>query len=283
MPNEALKKLGLTDKEAQAYLLLLELGVQPASVIAKKLAIPRSTAQFLLEKLAEKQFANKTLKNNVIFYEGEPPNNLKLIMERKKNLFLEDVKNQEQVIDELLPQLMQVKCAVAVKPAIVCYEGLENVAKSYIDFISDLPENSVLYNHVFPADFQHEKLRNVIHDFMHLRTQKKIFCKTITMLTEDSIKLKLTDKFFMRETLLGYEKTDTKFFAEKLICNDRLFILSYSARHMHSYILYNADIANMEMVEFKIAWERAKINDAAICKKKNTQALLKKFEKLKDY
>ena len=43
--------LGLSSKETQTFLKLLELGAQPVSVIAKHVGVPRSTMYFILERL----------------------------------------------------------------------------------------------------------------------------------------------------------------------------------------------------------------------------------------
>jgi len=52
--SHKLQKSGLLKNEANIYILLFQLGSQPASVLAKKLEIPRSTSGFYLEELYKK-------------------------------------------------------------------------------------------------------------------------------------------------------------------------------------------------------------------------------------
>ena len=68
MITTILKKLDLTEKEIEVYLELLKIGLSRASVIAYKIAEPRTTVQSILLKLEEKNLVTKFLdKNTYIF------------------------------------------------------------------------------------------------------------------------------------------------------------------------------------------------------------------------
>src|SRR3989338_2437421 len=54
MLKDYLTHLGFTEKESAIYLVLAEIGVQPASVIARRSNLDRVTAYKNLKKLAEK-------------------------------------------------------------------------------------------------------------------------------------------------------------------------------------------------------------------------------------
>ena len=53
--QEIFTRLGLSAKETQTFLKLLELGAQPVSVVAKHVGIPRSTMYFIVDQLKKEK------------------------------------------------------------------------------------------------------------------------------------------------------------------------------------------------------------------------------------
>jgi sugar-specific transcriptional regulator TrmB len=86
MIYEALETLGINKKEADLYTKLLALGAQPASILARRLNIPRSTAQFLAESLVQKGVASKQKTRNVIHYQPIDPEELPQLLKSKKSV-----------------------------------------------------------------------------------------------------------------------------------------------------------------------------------------------------
>lgn len=54
MPEQQLKQLGFSDKEAKVYMASLELGPDTAQEIAKKAGVNRTTTYVIIEKLIKK-------------------------------------------------------------------------------------------------------------------------------------------------------------------------------------------------------------------------------------
>jgi sugar-specific transcriptional regulator TrmB len=52
--NEKLSSLGLNQKEMQVYMYLVEYGISAASEVARHIAIPKSTVNFLADSLWKK-------------------------------------------------------------------------------------------------------------------------------------------------------------------------------------------------------------------------------------
>mgnify|MGYP001575212830 FL=1 len=71
---ESLQKLGLKRKESLVYLATLDLGTaSPASIIAKKAHVNRTTAYDILEQLIEKGVIVSFEKQKTKYYEALPP------------------------------------------------------------------------------------------------------------------------------------------------------------------------------------------------------------------
>ena len=84
--RQQLLNLGLSEKEVEVYLALLEFGTQPASVIARKIGLPRPTALFHCRQLFEKGYVRKTKQGKAQLFYVEIED-LKMKLSLKKLLF----------------------------------------------------------------------------------------------------------------------------------------------------------------------------------------------------
>ncbi len=91
---EQLLRLGLNGNEVKIYLALLDLGEAQAGEISKKTQINRTTTYDVIERLIQKGLVVYVLKANRKVFKPVPP--LK---------FLEKIKEQEQIAQEIIPQL----------------------------------------------------------------------------------------------------------------------------------------------------------------------------------
>ncbi len=92
--KKVLEFFGLTDTEAQIYLALLNLGPSTATTIAKKANIHRRSVYDTTTRLIKKGIIGYIIKNNRKYFEAVDPERL-----------LEIIKEKEQAINNILPQL----------------------------------------------------------------------------------------------------------------------------------------------------------------------------------
>ncbi len=120
-----LKSVGLTDKEASIYISLLELGPQAASVIARKVKLPRSSTFFQLDSLAEKGFVKKDIKASVQYFSAISPEDLKNVLKRNQ----QRVANQLEALEGLIPELNNLRSAFLPESKVSYFEGVEGICK----------------------------------------------------------------------------------------------------------------------------------------------------------
>ena len=114
---EALKKFGLSEKEAKIYIASLELGESTASDIAIKSNLPRTLVYDILERLIEIGIASYVIKNNKKFFLASDPSQLSEILKEK-----------QEIIKNILPELISLQKLKGVKrPKIEIYEGKEGM------------------------------------------------------------------------------------------------------------------------------------------------------------
>jgi len=124
-----LTQLGLTSKEAALYLATLELGMAPASVIAKKAKIKRTTTHEILKKLSERGLAEFFVRKNTRYFSVLSPRSL-----------LEKYESHIQELRGNLPQLLAIENRIVGKPKVSFYEGKEDLRRLYLDPLTSKTE-----------------------------------------------------------------------------------------------------------------------------------------------
>lgn len=156
--SQSLEKIGLNKKESQAYLELLRLGTQPASSIARKMNIPRSTAHFLLENLVDRRFCIQTKKGNTFLFTAEPPQNIVKILETEKEKELLHKENQIDLLQKIMPEMEGMISKYTDIPQITFYEGIEGILKMFIKKSAKKTTDSYIFtasnyiNQAFPDE-----------------------------------------------------------------------------------------------------------------------------------
>lgn len=122
-----LEDIGLSHYESTIYLQLLEAGEQPASVIARRTNIPRSTARGTLDKLTERGVARKLYKRNTQYYRCEDPSAL---LRHLQDRLSDDHRSTER-IEATLPQLRALLRRDSVIPKVTYFEGPKGVIEAF--------------------------------------------------------------------------------------------------------------------------------------------------------
>lgn len=121
--QEILHKVGLTEKETEVYLAVLELGNATGYAIAKKANIKRPTAYMVLEALEQKRLIHRVLIKSKALFTAESP-----------EVLLRDLTKKTELAKRGLPYLLALFNAKKEKPQIQLFQGKENI-KEAIDKI----------------------------------------------------------------------------------------------------------------------------------------------------
>jgi len=116
MEKESLIKIGLTNREAEAYLALLELQEALASAISEKTRESRSHVYETLNSLIKKGLASYVIKNNRKYFRPASPDKL-----------IEYLKEKEDLVQRVLPNLQKLYKPKVKKTIVEVYEGKEGI------------------------------------------------------------------------------------------------------------------------------------------------------------
>ena len=250
MLDNVLQRMGLNEKEINVYLIALELGMQPASTISRRVKIPRNTTRFILDKLVDKGFMKKTMKANTQLYSPEEPKNL--IHQLEQERVSSNVKIDEKVkqLEEVMAELESKYRPESTKPKVTFYEGDEGLIKVYEDTLSSSETLRSL------ASF--ESLYGILPDYFKTyferRTKNKIAIRSIHPNTELAQQSTKNDAKVMRESrLIPADKYS--FSPEIQIYDNKVSITSL--REKLGIIIESQEIYEAMTVVFELAWNEA--------------------------
>ena len=126
MKEEALKALGLNEKEAAVYLANLRLGSALVQGIALAAEMNRTSAYDVLSSLSKKGFVSHTISNGKMHYQAVNPNK-----------FLSLLKEKEAIIKKALPELLGTMKPAPQKPTVEVYLGIDGLKSIFEDILQN--------------------------------------------------------------------------------------------------------------------------------------------------
>lgn len=128
---EQLKRIGISERESEVYLALLQLGKASAQTIARRSKIPRATTYSILSQLVEKGLATFFVQDGEHRYGAEHPDQVIRLIELQRN----ELEARYRVANELLPRLVAFYNAKDSKPKIRYFEGVDGLSKLRGEFV----------------------------------------------------------------------------------------------------------------------------------------------------
>jgi len=231
-----LVEIGLSDKEARVYLVLLSLGTARAAAIARNAGILRETAYAVLNQLIAKGLVSTVVKGGITYYEATDP-----------SVIAERLLERYQKFRESLPELNKLKRTISEKPQVQLYEGKEGLKSILDDIIASKKELRTLGSaKVF------DELRFYFPKFIQRRIEAKIRVRVLqerVPIIEEMMKrnrrelrrMRFLPKWFRINSMIH-------------IYGDK-FAWMVFGRQQLGIIIQNEEIANTMCEIFDVLWE----------------------------
>lgn len=248
---EALKSVGLSDREVGVYIALLELGKGTVTQITRKAGINRTTGYDILDSLLAKGIISISGKEPKQEYIAEAPG--KIISYLKEEI----EKDKERLLraEKLIPELETLH-NVAGRPSVRFYEGTEGLRQVYEDTLTSR-EAIRAYATV---DDMHKGLPNYFPEYYKRRAGKGIAIRAIVPATETGKDRAEKDEIEKRETALVPAET-YYFHPEINIYDNKVMIASW--REKLGIIIESSEIADAMKKIYELAWAEAKRLDSS--------------------
>ncbi len=224
-----LQQFGLTEAEVRVYLTLLQTTDATASNIAKKTGANRTFTYDRLKKLSESGLVSYIIKDNKKYFIAAPPSQL-----------LSLLKEREEQIREILPELEQLKKEQEIGPEAEVYSTTKGV-QTALNLM--LKEKKTIYLHGSLSLFQ-EKMPTYFTIWNSRRIKEKIKMKILSS----------------EEITTEYAETDLLFEEEKLITSTFTFgeyVLTIMWGDLPlAIVIKSKEIAGNTLAFFNNIWNR---------------------------
>lgn len=249
--EQALIKLGLSEKEAKVYLSTLELGEDTVQNIGKKAGVNRATTYVILEKLMGLGLVSTVEHDKKAKFIAENPSELANILEEQQR----ELEGRKHQLDDLMNQLMAVYNTKKGKPTVRYFEGadgLETLDKLGVEALKKGGEQLS----IMPVDIVEKLFSNRRASGVNNRVKMGVRSRTIYTHTEpipeEVNKQQLRDAIFLPR--------------EKLPINASVQIhpdwgvkfYTFEEGHYLGVLIQSPVLANNMKVIFDLAWAGAK-------------------------
>jgi sugar-specific transcriptional regulator TrmB len=247
--KQLLKELGLVDKEPDVFLALLKTeGIQPASVIAKKSDLNRTTVYKILIKLAKMGLVTKTIHHGITaFFVEEPDKRLEALLDKRR-------KNIDRLSGDLLkimPEIKNLQRYELTMPKMRVYDGFEGVIRAYEDTVVEKNTIYCFENIVKMPPQIKDYMENI---FVPNRMDIENFAHVLSPESEAGKKARKHDKKLLRETRFAPIQLETGV----NIYGDKISFFSYDPDDMFGVVLESKAFANSLREIFEFCYKNAK-------------------------
>jgi len=236
--------LGLSDKETDVYLAMLELGPSSVQDIAKKAGVNRSTTYVMIEALKKRGLTSTYEKGKKVVFSAENPEKLMSIVSEHMGL----LEAKRDRLSATLPRLMAIFNAVEDKPKVRFFEGDAGLVSIREEIVNSREPLWELYAvDEMLMDLIKVKPEHRIEGSKRLRGRALISIKP-------GFKVPYFDPEGVEAREIDYQKLP--FTGDLGIVGSRIYILSHRSRGM-GVIIDSADIAEVMRALYEMAWSCA--------------------------
>ncbi len=242
-PIEALKNIGLSEKEITIYLACLELGASTTIQISQKTGFKRTTAYSIIESLLKKGFLSKFEDKRGQKFSAEPPEKLLSILQRKQNELL-----------EIIPNLLAItKAESNIRPEVKFYQGKEGIISAYEDTLASCQKGDEILAFASAEDIEN-MIGDYAQEYLKKRIEGQIKERCICEDSPSAWSYKAKDKEQLRDTRV-IDKALLPLSIEKNIYKDKVALMNFRG-FQFGIIIKSPQIAKSEKAMFDLLWNK---------------------------
>lgn len=235
--QKAIEELGYGRNEAKTYLASLGLGAATVTDIAQKARIPRTTCQHSIEILERDGLIGSYTMRRRKHWIAENPDK-----------FLLNLKEQEVVMQTILPELKALRHETGVRPTIRSYRGADGIRAILSDIIAS-HQNLLSLTSLEDA---RRLLGDEFRDFVERRYKSNMRVRFLTKRSSETIAMKARDSAELRTT--RFLPDDFAIQNANYIYGNKVAIISLNKKLPIGLIIEDQDIAETQRSLFELTW-----------------------------
>jgi sugar-specific transcriptional regulator TrmB len=233
--REELHHAGLTENESKVYVTLLELGPSHAGLISRKSGLHRRVVYDTIEMLIQKGLIGYIMKNNVKLFQASNPERV-----------LELIKEKEQYVNEIMPQMLSLFSKTKEKEETNFYKGKNGLKTVFEDQLAVGKEILILG----ASPLAYEILQFYFKWFDKRRVENKIKTRIIFNKTERKPRIPYSEIRFLPEKYSSPLAVN--------IYGDKVVIILWSKEKPFAVVITQKEIADGYRKHFELMWRVAK-------------------------
>jgi len=247
MFEKYLQQIGLSEKEAEVYVALLQFDNASVTDLAKKTKVNRTTIYPVLETLAKKGLVSEIQVDKKINYQAESPERLETFIERQK-VVLEE--NSKRLVD-IIPQLKSIQRESGERPVVKYFEGREGIITSLEQFLTKEDKGGTTYL-IYPRDL----LNDLFTKEEKNRYQQTRLSHNVDALSIYTYKDKVIENG-QNSTRLKIDEKKYPLYCDISIYKDRVRI-NLLGKKLAGILITNKDLADTLSSLFRLAFDSSK-------------------------
>lgn len=251
-----LEKFGLSKKEAQIYVALLELGPSSVAEVSKRSKVSRTNVYHILNSLTNTGLVSLAPADDStkMVFSAENPSRILQMLRNERDKY----ERLYSEAESLVPELQSIYDKKDGKLKVRFFEGVEGVISAYEDTLTAKTEILASAS----VEYQHSFFPGYFPAYYHRRTKKGISVRCILADSEDSRRIQKLDETHIRKTLIVPSKF--KISPEINIYDNKVAIMSLKEKF--SAIIESQEVAEAFKKLFELAYERAEEYDRELKK-----------------
>ncbi len=251
MINEVLRKLGLNETQIKVYLTLLSSGTTPASALARRTGIPRSTARYTCQQLVRKGMAIVGTKNNTLLFTAKDPESLFALLEKDR----EALRQKSAEVSGIVGALQNMYNPKTTLPKVTFHEGVSGLINILEDVIRT---DQSLYAAVRLTSNIHPEIEKYLKE-VYVPKRKKMLNKT-RVLFGNNKETKIYQKDSDQQNKISLLVPNDEFSFDQClhIYGDKVAFYYADSYNVGGVIMEDAHMQKTQFSLFKLAWNYAK-------------------------
>jgi|CXWL01.1.fsa_nt_gi sugar-specific transcriptional regulator TrmB len=242
--KQLITSLGATDKEAETFLRLLELGPQTATILAKHIGTPRSTMYVIMAALKDMGLIEEFERSGVKYFKTVPVREISDVINAKKR----KLDQTEQLFTRLLPDLESKQMKLTMTPKVRFFEGKDQVMKMYEQVLREESfcafVNPALVKEVMPEYY--DKIPQMI------KREKR---EVRELLVDNKVAHEYQKNYASKRHQMKFLPKKIEFPSDTIICREKIYMISYGTNDLSALEIYNASLAKSQQEIFEMVWK----------------------------
>jgi sugar-specific transcriptional regulator TrmB len=233
--QQQLRDAGLTENESKVYISLLEIGPSNAGAITKKSGLHRRVVYDVLDMLVKKGLIGYILKNNIRVFQASNP-------ER----FLEILREKEEVIGEIMPNMISLYRKTREKEETNFYKGKRGLRNVFEDQLECGKEVLILG----ASSLAYEVMQYYFKWYDKRRKSKKIRARIIFHDVDKNIKVPFSEIRYLPQKYASPVAIN--------IYGDKIALILWQKEDPIAILIKNKDMAEGYKQYFELMWNISK-------------------------